>query len=150
MPLPTMSGTGRLASDGELRYTNSGVAVWKVNIAFNSRKKDANGQWVDDSSFFVRGTLFKETAEHAADSFSKGDEVVVTGRLQTDRWETKDGEKRSETSLLIDAIGHTTRWAPSKSMKADRSKGGSAQSGDAWSTPAPAAAGSSFDSDPPF
>lgn len=150
MSLPTLTGTGRLTSDGEMRYTASGTAVFTVNLAFNSKKKDANGQWVDDSVFFIRGTLFKEAAENAVESFKKGDEVIVTGRLKTDQWETQSGEKRSSPSLLIDAIGHTTRWAPSKSLKADRTKGGPAPADDPWGSAPPAGSGGFSDDPPPF
>src|SRR5207237_5718091 len=105
MTLPTLSGVGRLTGDAELRFTPSGTAVAKVSLAFNARKKDENGNWTDGDVFFVTGTLFNKAAENAAETYTKGVEVVVTGRLKTRQWETDQGEKRSMTELLIDAIG---------------------------------------------
>lgn len=105
MSLPTLHGEGRLIADPELRWTTQGTAVAKIRLAFNQRKKDANGEWQDGDTFFVTGTLFRVQAENAAEAFSKGDSVIVRGRLKTETWETKDGEKRSVTGLLVDAIG---------------------------------------------
>jgi single-stranded DNA-binding protein len=51
MSLPTMTGVGRATADPELRFAPSGTPVAKVNLAFNSRKKDQQGNWVDDQVF---------------------------------------------------------------------------------------------------
>lgn len=136
MSLPNMSGTGRLTAEPEMRFSASGVAVCTVNLAFNSRKfdKQAN-EWFDGDVFYVRGTAFKELAEHIVDSLSKGDEVNVAGRLKTDQWEDKStGEKRSAVSLLIDSIGPNLRYATAKVAKASRSGEGGGFGGQ--STPA--------------
>ena len=113
MSFPTMHGVGRLTADPELRFTSSGMAVCEVSLAFNNRKKDASGEWVDDGVFFVRGTCFKEQAEQVAETLSKGMECVVTGRIKTDQWDDKTtGQKRSVSALLIDSIGVSIRFAP--------------------------------------
>src|SRR5690606_41729268 len=112
MALPTLHGVGRLTADPEMRFSPSGTAVCSLNLAFNSKRKDESGQWVDDKVFFVRGTLFRQEAENAAETYSRGMEVVVSGRLQTDQWEDKEtGQKRSATSMLIDSIGPSTKFA---------------------------------------
>jgi single-strand DNA-binding protein len=154
MSLPTLSGTARLTADPEVKFGQSGVAVCKVSLAFNSRKRDDQGNWVDDAVYFVNGTLFKEHAEQVAESLLKGHEVVVTGRLKTRQWETTEGEKRSTQELLIDSIGPSLRWATARVAKVDRSgsgSGGGAPADDPWaSAPAGTPAGSSFDSEIPF
>ena len=158
MSLPTLSGTARLMDDPELRFAASGTAVCKVRLAFNSRKKnDQTGQWEDADSFFVDGTVFKQEAENIAESLQKGMEVVVTGRLKTRRYETREGEKRSAVELMVDAIGPTLKYATAKVNKMARSNGGDsrpAQSGnfdDPWATAAPAGTGGgSFEEEPPF
>ena len=125
MSFPTMHGVGRLTADPELRFTGSGMAVCEVNLAFNNRKKDPSGEWVDDGVFFVRGTCFKEQAEQVAESLRKGMEVVVTGRIKTDQWDDKTtGQKRSVSALLIDSIGASIRYAPKDGNVAQRSAQG--------------------------
>lgn len=154
MSLPNLSGVGRLVEDPQLRFSQSGTAVCSVNLAFNSRRKNAAGEWEDGDSFFVRGTAFKEMAESMAESLTRGCEVVVSGRLKLDRWEDKQtGEKRSAPSLLIDAIGPNLRYATADVKKADRSGGfgggKSAPADDPWGQ-APPATGGGFDETPPF
>lgn len=155
MSLPTMSGVGRLTEDPTLRFAPSGTAVCTVNIAFNSRRQNPQTkEWEDGDSMFIRATAFKELAESMAESLTRGCEVVVSGRLKLDRWEDKEGAKRSAPSLLIDAIGPSLRYATAKVNKVDRSGGGGfggakAQESDPWGS-APPAGGSGFDSEPPF
>jgi len=157
MSLPTITGVARLTDDPELRYGASGVAVCKVRLAFNSRKKDESGQWVDADVFFVDGTVFNQEAEHVAESLQRGHEVVVTGRLKTRRYETKEGEKRSVVELTIDGIGPALKFATATVNKMQRSSDGKAAAGgskdDPWASPAPGPAhsgGGNFDEEPPF
>ena len=139
MSLPTMTGVARLTADPELRFAPSGTQVATVPLAFNARRKDQQGDWVDGDSFFVRGTVFKEAAEYVAESLSKGMEVVVTGRLKTDQWEDREtGQKRSATSLLIDAIGPSLRFATASVNRASRNGSSDSSGADPWSSPASA------------
>jgi single-strand DNA-binding protein len=124
MSLPTMSGTGRLVADPDLRFGASGIAVVKVNLAFNSRKKQDDGTYVDDKVFFVEGVAFKQLAEHVAECLTRGMEVNVSGRLVTEQWNDKNtGDKRSKTSLLLDAIGPNLAFATAQVKKMERSGG---------------------------
>lgn len=120
MTLPTLNGTARLIDDPELRFgAGSGKAVVKVRLAFNSRKKNqTTGEWEDADSFFVDGKAFEQFAENIAETLHRGMEVTVSGRLRTEKWETKDGEKRSAPSLLIDSIGPSLRFATAAVTKA--------------------------------
>ncbi|MFD8469047.1 single-stranded DNA-binding protein [Streptomyces cyaneofuscatus] len=129
MSLPTMHGTARLIDDPELRFgAGSGKAVVRVRLAFNSRKKDkATGEWVDGDTFFVDGKAFDQAAEHIAESLTRGMEVVVSGRLRTEKWESGQGEKRSAPALLIDAIGPSLARATAAVTKAPSSSGGQGQ-----------------------
>lgn len=131
MALATMSGTGRLTQDPELRFSNNGVAIATVNLAFNSRRKNqATGEWEDGDVFFVRGTAFKQLAENVAETLSKGVEVHVSGRLKTDQWEDKQtGDKRSATALMIESIGPSLAWATAKVSKVSRDGSGSGGGG---------------------
>ncbi|MEV2259149.1 single-stranded DNA-binding protein [Streptomyces anulatus] len=129
MSLPTMHGTARLIDDPELRFgAGSGKAVVRVRLAFNSRKKDkATNEWVDGDTFFIDGKAFDQAAEHIAESLTRGMEVVVSGRLRTEKWETGQGEKRSASALLIDSIGPSLARATAVVTKAPSSSGGQGQ-----------------------
>lgn len=159
MSLPTIHGVARLLEDPALRFSPSGAAVCKLRLVFNSRRKnEATGQWEDADSYFVDGVLFKEAAEQAAESYVRQSEVVVTGRLKTRQYETRDGEKRSTTELMIDAIGASTRFATVSINKMARSGGGQGAAArkdnvdDPWASAAPAGPGGGGfdDSAPPF
>lgn len=84
---------GRAARDAEVRYLNGGKAVAKVRIAVNTGK-DSEPHW-----FTVEA--WEQLAQDLADSCSKGSLVVATGRISTNRWQTKDGDER--TDLIIKA-----------------------------------------------
>jgi single-strand DNA-binding protein len=158
MSLPTLSGTARLTGDPELRFSPSGVAVCKFNLAFNARRKnESTGQWEDGDVFYVNAVTFKQLAENAAETCTKGMEVVVTGRVKTEQWEDRDGNKRSAPSLLVDSIGPSITFATAKVQKMDRSNsGGQARrqqpADDPWATATPAgkSSGGGFDDEPPF
>lgn len=94
---------GNLVRDIELRYTsNSRMAVCQNAIAVNDRRKNAAGEWVDETSF-VDVTFFGRTAEVVSEYLSKGSPIFVEGRLKQDTWE-KDGQKRSKLYVIVDRI----------------------------------------------
>ena len=124
MALPTMAGTGRLIEDPALRYTDTGTAVCKVRLAFNARRKNQHtGEWEDGDTFFVTGTVFKDYAENVAESLSKGDLVMVTGRLRTNQWKDQEGNNRSTTEMTVDHIGPALAYSSATVKKMDRSAG---------------------------
>ena len=87
---------GNLTRDVELRYTPSGTAVTEIGLAVNDRRKDANGQWVDETTF-VDITLWGRTAEICNEYLGKGSGVLIEGRLKLDQWDDKQtGQKRSK------------------------------------------------------
>ena len=73
---------GNLTRDPELRYIPSGMAVSDVGLAVNDRRKNANGEWVDEVTF-VDVTLWGRTAEVASEYLTKGSPVFIEGRLET-------------------------------------------------------------------
>jgi single-strand DNA-binding protein len=89
---------GNLTRDVELRYLQSGTAVAEIGLAVNDRRKDAAGNWVDETTF-VDVTLFGRTAEVAGEYLGKGSSVLIEGRLKLDQWE-KDGQKRSKLKVV--------------------------------------------------
>jgi single-strand DNA-binding protein len=90
---------GNLTRDPELRYLASGMAVADIGLAVNDRRKNASGEWVDETTF-VDVTLWGRTAEVAGEYLSKGSPVLIEGRLKLDSWETQDGQKRSKLKVV--------------------------------------------------
>jgi len=79
----SFSAAAHLTADPELRYTPSARPVATVRLAVNSRRRTAEGEWVDAATTFLDGTVWGEQAERAASRLQKGDRVVVTGTLVT-------------------------------------------------------------------
>jgi single-strand DNA-binding protein len=137
----TITITGRLSADPELRFAASGVAMCNISVPDQKRVKNKDtGAWEDASATtWFRVTVFKEAAESLAEHARKGDTVVITGRLITREWTNKDGEVKS--SLDVDYA--TVAVVPS-GPKAQRASGGqqsdpwaSQPQGGGWNEPAP-------------
>jgi single-strand DNA-binding protein len=100
---------GNLTRDPELRFTPNGAAVANFGVAVNNRKK-VGDNWEDNPSFFDVN-CWRELAENAAESLTKGTRVIVTGKLVQRSWETNEGDKRSKVEIEADAIGPDLRFA---------------------------------------
>jgi single-strand DNA-binding protein len=85
---------GNLVETPELRFTNTGTPVTNLRVAVTQRIQQ-DGEWRDGETSFFKVNVWRGQAEHLADSLSKGDRVMVTGRLRQRTWETSEGEKRS-------------------------------------------------------
>lgn len=94
---------GRLTKDGELTYTNSGVAVLKLSIANNWSKKVGDA-WEDQTNFFDV-TLLGRRAEALTQYLLKGVQIAVSGELRQDRWkDNNSGDNRSRVSIKANNI----------------------------------------------
>ena len=93
---------GNVTRDPELRYIPSGTAVVDLGLAVNDRRKGANGEWIEETTF-VDVTLWGRTAEVATEYLSKGSNVLIEGRLKLDTWE-KDGKKNSKLRVVGDKM----------------------------------------------
>jgi single-strand DNA-binding protein len=113
---------GNLVDDPELRYTPSGAAVAKMRVAVTPRFRDqATGEWKDAESSFFSVNAWRTLAENAAESLTRGSNVIIVGRLKQRSWETQDGEKRTVVEIEADEIGPSLRWATAKVEKQSRS-----------------------------
>jgi single-strand DNA-binding protein len=113
----TITITGNVTRDPELRFTGNNQAVCTFGLAVNRRWQNRQSQeWEESTSFFdvvCWGTL----ADNVADSLAKGTRVIVNGRLEQRSWETQDGEKRSKVEVIADEVGPSLRWATAKAEK---------------------------------
>jgi single-strand DNA-binding protein len=147
---------GNLTDDPALTFTQSGSAVANFTVASTPRTFDkTSNAWKDGEALFLRCSVWRDVAEHVAESLTRGARVLVTGRLVQRSFETKDGEKRTVIELQVDEIGPSLRYATATVKKADRSGTDSrpAPAEDPWgSAPqAPARQGAGgFADQPPF
>ena len=112
---------GNLTADPELRFTPNGVAVANFTVASTPRAfHRQSGEWRDGDALFMRCTAWRDPAEHIAESLTRGDRVVVQGRLRQRSFETRDGDKRTVVELDVDDIGPSLRYATVKVTKASR------------------------------
>ena len=118
-----MTITGNLTGDPELRFTATGTAVVAFTVAASRRVYDqATGQWQDGDTLFLRCSAWRELADHAAESLTKGTRVIVTGRLKQRSYETTEGEKRTVYEVDADDVGPSLKWATAKIAKTSRDK----------------------------
>ena len=111
---------GNLTRDPELRFTASGAATATFGLAVNRRWQNRQtNDWEEATSFF-NVVCWREMADNAAESLSKGMRVLVTGRLEQRSWETDNGEKRSVVEIVADEIGPSLRWATAKVDRNER------------------------------
>ena len=130
---------GNVTRDPELRFTPTGQATTTFGLAVNRRWQNRQTQeWGEATSFFDV-VCWREMAENAAESLTRGARVVVTGRLEQRSWETPEGDKRSKVEVVADEIGPSLRWATAQVTKNERR--GPSEGGRPASAPRPAAAG---------
>lgn len=149
---------GNLTGDPELRFTQSGQAVVNFTVASTPRflNRETN-QWEDGDAFFLRCNQWRQPAENVAESYGKGDRVIVTGRLKQRSFETREGEKRTVVEMEVDEIGASTKFRTVKIDRAQRQaqgQRGGAPADDPWGSPppppSPTGYGSGFSDEPPF
>lgn len=139
---------GNLTRDPELRYISSGTAVMEIGLAVNDRRKNANGEWIEETTF-VDVTLWGRTAEVASEYLSKGSPVLIEGRLKLDTWET-DGQKRSKLRVVgerMQMLGSRGGAGGAQGGSPARSRPAGAPQDSRYSEAAPAA--EEFDVPPP-
>jgi single-strand DNA-binding protein len=110
----SVSFAGNLTDDPEVRYTEGGIARAMFRVA-------VSGRWEQEASFFTV-VVWRDQAEHAAQSLSKGSRVVVVGRLQQRAWTAEDGSARSTIEVAADELGPSLRWATATTTRTTRSQ----------------------------
>lgn len=96
--------SGRLTRDPELRFTQKGMGVCSFDIAVNRRYKDnASGEWKDDTSF-VPVTVWGPMGERSKERLKKGSPVLVEGRLRSEEYTDKSGQKRKALRVVANRV----------------------------------------------
>jgi single-strand DNA-binding protein len=133
---------GNLTADPELRFTPSGAAVANFTVASTPRTFDRqSNEWKDGEALFLNCSVWRQAAENAAESLTRGMRVIVSGRLKARSYETREGEKRTVFEIDVDEVGPSMKYATAKVTKTSRSGGGqgfpSGGSDDPWATRGP-------------
>lgn len=133
---------GNLTADPDLRFTPSGAAVAKFTIASTPRAYDkASGEWKDGETLFLSCNVWRQAAENAAESLTKGMRVMVQGRLKQRSYETKEGEKRTVYEIEVEDFGPSLIRATAqvtKNAAGSAAPQPTAQAASGWDTPAEA------------
>ena len=148
----TICITGNLTGDPELRFAQSGAAVANFTIASTPRAFDkTSNEWKDGDTMFLNCSVWRQAAEHVAESLSKGMRVIVQGRLKSRSYDDRDGNKRTVFEVDVDEVGPSlaratavvTRATTGGGKPAPRQPAGRPQPTDPWAQPIPA-------NEPPF
>lgn len=112
---------GNLTGDPELRFTPSGAAVASFTMASTPRSFDrASNEWKDGETLFLRCSIWRQAAEHASESLTRGMWVIAQGRLKQRSYETSEGEKRTVVELDVEEVGPSLRYATAKITRSQR------------------------------
>lgn len=112
-----ISVVGTVATDPKRITTQTGVTLCSFRLASGERRYDREqGSWVDGETNWFSVSAFRLLGEHAAESFRKGERVIVSGKLRVRRWE-KDDRSGTAVEIEADAIGHDVRWGVSSFEK---------------------------------
>ena len=157
----TVTVIGNVTRDPELRFTPTGQANASFGLAVNRRWQNKQTQEWEEATSFFDVVCWREMAENASESLSRGSRVIVTGRLEQRSWESQEGDKRSKIEIVADEIGPSLRWATAEVKKNERrgadggssgSSGGAATGGGGGAArqTAPADSGGYSDDEQPF
>lgn len=144
---------GNLGRDPEVRYSPNGQAVANVTLATSESWKDKTSGEKQERTEWHRIVFFGRLAEIAGEYLKKGAQIYVEGRLQTRKWQDKDGHDRYTTEIVANDMqmlgSRGGAGAPSDNFNQDQSATNENSSGVEAKKAKPAVAGD-FDDDIPF
>ena len=117
----TITISGNITRDPEMRYTPSGVSKVTFGVAVNRSWRNQQTQEWDEQTSFFNVVAWRQLAENVGASLAKGARVVVSGRLEQRSWETEQGEKRSIVEIVADDVAASLRFATAEVHKVERS-----------------------------
>ena len=138
----TVTVVGNLTADPELRFTPSGAAVANFTVASTPRTFDRqSNEWKDGDPLFLPCSIWRQAAEHVAESLTKGMRVIVQGRLKQRSYDDREGNKRTVFEVEVEEVGPSLLRATAKVTRASatgaewpaaRQPAGRPQSADPW------------------
>lgn len=95
---------GSLGQDPDIRYTAGGAAVANISIATNEQWKDKESGEMQERTEWHRVVFFGRLAEIVGEYLRKGSQVYVEGRIQTRKWQDKEGKDRYTTEIVANEM----------------------------------------------
>ncbi|MFD7121925.1 single-stranded DNA-binding protein [Streptomyces sp. NPDC059922] len=124
----TITVIGNVVNDPELRFTPSGAAVANFRIASTPRTFDrTTNEWKDGESLFLSVAVWRQQAEHVAESIQRGMRVIIVGRLGQRTYEDKEGARRSSYEIQADEVAPSLLRATAVVTKATGNAQGAQQ-----------------------
>lgn len=117
----TVSMCGRLGTSVETRIDRNGKEYAKFRMA-SSHSYMRDGQWVESPPTWVSVRCFRQLGANVGFSLSKGQPVVVVGRLRVEEWTSKSGVVRERAVLDAMAVGHDLNWGVSRFGKLEKDR----------------------------
>lgn len=140
----TITIIGNLTDDVSLRFSPAGAAVANFTVASTPRTfNKASNEWEDGNTLFLPCSIWRDAAEHCAESLTKGTRVIVQGRLQQRSYDDREGSKRTIYEVAVDEVGpsllratavvtRATSGAQPGRQPAARQPAGRPQAADPW------------------
>lgn len=94
---------GRITHNVEVKYTKSGMPIADFSLANNQSKKNAQGNWENETSFFNL-ILYGKIAENLTQYLTKGKKIAVAGLLKQNTWTNQQGAKQSKVVIVVQEI----------------------------------------------
>ena len=101
--LNSVTLVGHMGQDAKINYTQSGIAVANLSVATSMRIKGADGQYTDKTEWH-KVTAWDKTADFCGKYLHKGSLVLVEGRIETRKWQDKDGQDRYSTEVVANRV----------------------------------------------
>ena len=144
---------GNLGRDPEVRYSPNGQAVANATLATSESWKDKTSGEKQERTEWHRVVFFGRLAEIAGEYLKKGAQIYVEGRLQTRKWQDKDGKDRYTTEIVANDMqmlgSRAGAGVPNDNFNQDQPTENTANAGAKKANPSAAVAGD-FDDDIPF
>lgn len=114
----TLTVTGNLTADPELKFTPGGHAVANFTVASTPRTFDKQtNEWVDGDPLFIRCSAWRTLAQNIVNSLGKGQRVTVVGTLRVRNFDRDDGSKGTSVEMSVDECGPSLKYATAKVSK---------------------------------
>ena len=108
---------GHLGQDPEVITLAGGNSLVKVSIATNETYKDKNGEFQNNTQWHNL-VIWGKLGERMSNKLSKGNYVLITGKIENKSWETKEGDKRKSTDIKVNAYLHLDRKRSEQTVEA--------------------------------
>jgi single-strand DNA-binding protein len=139
---------GNIGTKPEVKYSSNGSAIANLSVATSETWNDKNSGEKQEKTEWHRVSLYGKLAEIAGQYLDRGSKVYVEGKLQTRKWQDKDGQDRYTTEIVVSGYGGTLQMLDRREGMATRSQ--SAPSNNMSNDTVEVADNSGFEDDIPF